>query len=252
MKTIVVKDEGKYYKIASERLHVPVSNSDYRFKTEMDFPIRRVYKDGDSYNVLYNIKNVENFVTVSPRSFDEPMRSLGFGTAEVRKIMRYVNTKGLRLKTRIGFYWAVKVRRMENGKYEYENARMLSKKGNREVCFPNVYRGTGDVCWGNVMSSEKMRNFNSLEEVSGTFAIFMESVFNNELEKSINQGALREVILTREYDPNELGDAEVEMIELIKRWARRADFLCDGDMFLLLVATVFDMDNIELENRVIN
>lgn len=250
MGNIIVKNEGKYYKMRAESLYISVENKDYQFQTESDFPIKEVKKRGKEYEITYNIKNVENYVNYERESFSGKMLSLGFSTEEAIKMGDYVERKGLRFKTRIGFIWKVRAYKEDNGKFTFMNARMINKKSRDTLFFPNVYSGSGDVCWGNVVVNRgKGMKF---EDISKTYYEFMETVFNGELEKELNQEGLRNFILNEEYDVSKLEREEIELIEIIRKRLEYLNFRCDGDTLLLLVATLFNVDNVGLENRVRN
>lgn len=246
-KEVLVRRNGDYLRVPVESIYVDDGNESRNIN--MLYPIKDIQKiDGDrTLWVRYSVKNIEHPVRVNLEQVKGALRSNGFN--DTRQFERYINKYGLRLKTSKGFYWEIKAEKEdENGKYKFlmGGSKLKSKYKQRPVYFPNIYPD-GSVCWGNVMSENPVMN---LEDGGRTFLQFIESTFNTELESNFTGTNLKRYLQSKIREEDDKEEDKL-VIDLKRKLRDKIDSnIIKGDLMLLIISSVWDMDNIEIDNRI--
>src|SRR5699024_12196506 len=168
---------------------------------------------------------------------------------EVKKKMENEREKGIRIKNKKGFIWEIDTNKVGN-KYLYKfylnTSKVLSNFKNREVYFPNIYNG-GAVCWGNV---SRMEPEMPLEDGGNTFITFIESIFNTELESTYRGMGLYNYLLNKRIKRDEVDDLTWDTYHILSSKLEDRTLSFDGDLILMIISTVWDIDNIDLDNQI--
>lgn len=254
MESVVIRKDGNYFNVPIRDLYIQEEAGN----EEMDFsyPIKEVYKSGDNVTVTYQIKNVNTQIKIGLGALEHRLYTLGFTDNEKRLIIRYVTEVGLTFKTKRGFLWRVdgEVRETDKVAFRLNTARLINdRKGYMEdgVHFMNIYPNTeGRVCWG---STPNLQDMHTIEEGYKTYFRFVDSLFNCDLEKDFNQGRVLRYINSyvqgNDQGNTNLTQLQVDVKELLhKKINREGQQVLNGDLILLIIASAFEMDYMDLDD----
>lgn len=254
-KRVIIKREGKYYRVPVEALYKDVDEEELSYRTRI--PIKRIKqgRNGD-YLVSLRLQRVIYRMSTDFTTYRrEMMRDLDIDRQErdiIERAIQYLG--GLRFKTKTGVGIEFKmVRKGEQRLVRTDTITIVSaiegdRIGRKVMDLPNLY-GTGGICWGNVEIPKEVK----MEQVEVLFSRFLTSRFNadivrhrrsNRINQIIHMLKQRELELREEDVPGDLKKARELYIRAIE------DGGLIGTFINLEIATLFDLDNIEIDKMV--
>lgn len=246
-KEIIVRKNGTYLRVPVESMYIDDGELDA--KVSMKYPIKNIEKLDRGFKIQYMIRNFEHYIQINRYQMKDKLMRNNLTDTEVDKIMEYEREKGLRIKTKKGFIWEIEANKVGNKdlyKFYLNTSKVLSNFKNREVYFPNIYNG-GAVCWGNV---SRMEPEMPLEDGGNTFITFIESIFNTELESTYRGMGLYNYLLNKRIKRDEVDDLTWDTYHILRSKLEDRTLSFDGDLILMIISTVWDIDNIDLDNQI--
>lgn len=249
MKKVTVRKDGKYYGVPVEALYVAEGKDTITYKSRV--PVREYEQlAGERFKATIRLKRVTYKMNLSPHMYAGILRNkLRCRQPELDITARAIQQLGgLRFKTKIGVDLQVEGTN-KNGitRIEPKSLRILNplKQGRvKALNLPNLY-DTGKVCWGGIT----IPSGEGIEHAELLFSRFILSKFNRDL---VSHHAMRnkenyQKILKERYDEMKRFTESEDVLAAREFYIKKARYGIGGTFINLEVATLFDMDNLEID-----
>lgn len=239
---VVIRHEGEYYRVPISYLKVDVDSNTKRIREDLENPIRRYKRRGDTFLIEYLI----SYITI-PLHFRNTLIKrlleidLGYEPQKANELIEYVeSTGGFNLRSRVGFIWRVAGEISTDGKYKPDKRTMgiLNPLTGKTIKLPNIY-GSGELCWGNI----QVERYHTLDSMGKIFFLFMQSQFNKDLVGfSRRSERLKNWALEQEEDVIREPTSELKEIKLYLIQKLKQRNISPNKLYLVIFSNLFDED----------